>query len=151
MKEKNAKRNLKLYSPKHKTRMNKKQRREFILMNYGNNRQSFAEKTNRIIMKTTCKRDTQKMCQKQMSSFMKNAAATSVSPKSLTGRKLLQTNYLKETVLSSLKSTWLLWLGFKHPVYTSFSSIRISLSTGRSRKVAPVVTLTDRTYPSSSG
>ena len=28
-------------------------------------------------MKTTCKRDTQKMIQKQKSSFMKNAAATS--------------------------------------------------------------------------
>ena len=108
-------------------------------------------------MKTTCKRDTQKNVPKQKSSFMKNAAATSGSPKSSTGRKLLQTNYLKKIVLrslkflSSLKSTWLLWLGFKHPVYTSFSSIRISLSTGRSRKVAPVVTLTDRTYPSSSG
>ena len=53
--------NLKLYSLKHKTRMNKKAKTQIYTNELWNNRRSYAVKTNRIIMKTTYKRDAKKM------------------------------------------------------------------------------------------
>ena len=52
--------NLKLYSPKHKTRMNKKAKTRIYTNELQNNRRSYAGKTNRIIMTTTYKRDAKK-------------------------------------------------------------------------------------------
>ena len=54
--------NLKLYSLKHKTRMNKKATTQIYTSELWNNRRSYAVKTNRIIMKTTYKRDAKKKC-----------------------------------------------------------------------------------------
>ena len=59
--------------------MNRKAKARIYTDELRNNRRSYAEKTNRIIMKTTYKRDTKNISRKERSSFEKNAAATSSS------------------------------------------------------------------------
>ena len=57
--------------------MNKTTKARIYTDKLRNNRRSYAEKTNRIIMKTKYKHDTNNVPRKQRSSFKKNAAATS--------------------------------------------------------------------------